>query len=143
MVPLDEAMKARRSISMLLVLTLVTTSVPIVAKSRMVNIRELLEARRITAAVVNVELVDRSVITGAIERTTPRGFFLRNGTGREISYADLRAFTDETTGERFEVQGPLQTGPVTGRHPSLKAWFWIGVAAAVFLVVVYLKAPKD
>jgi hypothetical protein len=63
--------------------------------------------------------------------------------GRAIAYVDVRMLTDLTTGERFEVQAPIPTGQTAGPTPSRKAWIWIGVAVAVFLLVVYLHTPKD
>jgi hypothetical protein len=137
-------MSARRGISVLLLITLVTTSVPIAARplTARPTLRELLEERHVTQTVVDLELGDSSIVTGSVGRTGSRMFFLLDGTqsmDREISYSDVRAFTDETTGDRFDLQ---VTGPVTGVRPSLKAWFWIGVGVGVFLLVVYLKTPR-
>jgi hypothetical protein len=136
-------MNARRGISILLLITLVTAAVRIAARplTARPTLRELLEERHVTQTVVDVELDDSSIVTGSVGRTD-RVFFLLDGTqsmDREIPYSDVRAFTDETTGDRFELQ---VTGPVAGVRPSLRAWFWIGVAAGMFLLVVYLKTPR-
>jgi hypothetical protein len=144
----EDTMTIRASTSILLLITLVTRSLPVAAEPHTspLTARELFEGRRMAHAIVSVELRDSTVAIGSIGRTTKRTFSLLDGTrsmGRAIAYADVCMLTDQTTGERFEVQAPIPTGQTAGSTPSRKAWLWIGVAVAVFLLVVYLHTPKD
>jgi hypothetical protein len=126
---------------MLVVAALVCAPAGLLARERPAtsSMRNLLEARRALKADVLVEVIDGSTFRGSIGRTGKTVFYVLDGATsdvRAVAYAHVRALVDETTGERFEVQGP--TGHMAGAHPSAKVWLWIGVAVGAFVLVFWL-----
>ena len=126
-----------RIVVLLVVGALVSTGVPLSAKTRLrmiTDVRTEVETWRERTGLVDVELSDDSRARGQVGLVGNTVFDVGN---RQVGYEQVAAFFDPITGVPVaSVQQRPPVGGNTGMHVSPKVLVIIGVAVAAFFLVI-------